>query len=134
MSLPVQILAVVVAVYFLVRYFNRTDMPKIKGIPEIPGVPIFGNLIQLGTNHAKVAREWSKKYGPVFQVRLGNRVSSGEKRMKCVHVGGSEQIASVSSSQTALILSAICGFTTNLRSFRDPRSTLSTRLCLVPRA
>ncbi|KAK7511515.1 cytochrome P450 [Phyllosticta citriasiana] len=73
MSLLVQILAVVVVVYSLVRYFNRTDMPKIKGIPEIPGVPIFGNLIQLGTNHAKVAREWSKKYGPVFQVRLGNR-------------------------------------------------------------
>ncbi|KAK7535948.1 cytochrome P450 [Phyllosticta citribraziliensis] len=73
MSLPVQILAAVVAVYFLIRYFNRTDMPKIRGIPEIPGVPLFGNLIQLGTNHPKVAREWSKKYGPVFQVRLGNR-------------------------------------------------------------
>lgn len=75
MSLQVQILAAVAAVYFLIRYLNRTDMPKIKGLPEIPGVPLFGNLIQLGTEHAKVAREWSKKYGPVFQVRLGNKVS-----------------------------------------------------------
>ena len=60
--------------YFVVRYFNRTDIPKIKNIPEIPGVPIFGNLLQLGENHAEVAGGWVKKYGPVFQVRMGNRV------------------------------------------------------------
>ncbi|KAK1078563.1 hypothetical protein LTR48_008421, partial [Friedmanniomyces endolithicus] len=48
-------------------------VPKIKGLPEIPGIPILGNLHQLGQNHAKVAQEWSKKYGPVFQVRMGNR-------------------------------------------------------------
>ncbi|KAK4113048.1 putative cytochrome P450 phenylacetate 2-hydroxylase [Canariomyces notabilis] len=66
-------IATVVVVYFLVRYFNRTDVPKIKGLPEIPGVPIFGNLLQLGNKHATVAAQWAKKYGPVFQVRMGNR-------------------------------------------------------------
>ncbi|KAJ0418269.1 phenylacetate 2-hydroxylase [Aspergillus carlsbadensis] len=60
-------------VYFLIRYFNRTDVPKIKGLPEIPGFPIFGNLIQLGDQHATVAGNWAKKYGPVFQVRMGNK-------------------------------------------------------------
>jgi hypothetical protein len=30
--------------------------------------------LQFGSNHAKVAGELAKKYGPVFQVRLGNRV------------------------------------------------------------
>lgn len=63
-----------IAVIFAIRYFNRTDVPKIKGIPEIPGVPIFGNLLQLGEEHAKNAAKWVKHYGPVFQVRLGNRV------------------------------------------------------------
>lgn len=60
--------------YFLIRYLNSTDMPKIKNLPEIPGVPLFGNLLQLGQDHARVSGAWSKKYNwPVFQTRLGNR-------------------------------------------------------------
>ena len=59
----------------MVKLVNRTDIPRIKNLPEIPGVPMFGNLLQLGTDHATVAKEWSKKYGPVFQTRLGNKVS-----------------------------------------------------------
>ena len=63
------------AILFLaIKYFNRTDVPKIKNIPEIPGVPIFGNLLQLGDEHARKAGAWAKQYGPVFQVRMGNRV------------------------------------------------------------
>jgi phenylacetate 2-hydroxylase len=67
-------LAFIAVVFFLIRYLNRTDVPKIKNLPEIPGVPIFGNLLQFGSNHAKVAGKFAEKYGPVFQVRLGNRV------------------------------------------------------------
>ena len=74
-------IAVIAAVYFLVKFLNATDTPKIKGLPEIPGVPIFGNLIQLGTDHARVAQKWAAKYGPVFQTRLGNRVSA--RRPRC---------------------------------------------------
>jgi len=88
--------AILSIIYLIYKYVNRTDVPKIKGIPEIPGVPLFGNLIQLGIvkgycrrgiildqrltcntgqEHAKIAQAWVKKYGPVFQVRLGNKVS-----------------------------------------------------------
>lgn len=74
MAAPTVLLVVVVAAYLLVRYLNRTDVPRIKGLPEIPGVPVFGNLLQLGTDHATVAQQWAKKYGPVFQVRMGNKV------------------------------------------------------------
>jgi phenylacetate 2-hydroxylase len=74
--------AVLALAFFIVRWLNRTDMPKIKGLPEIPGVPIFGNLLQLGEHHAKVAGSWAKKYGPVFQVRLGNRVCDVEAFIK----------------------------------------------------
>ena len=32
-----------------------TDIPKIKGIPEIPGaLPITGHLLELGEDHATV--------------------------------------------------------------------------------
>ena len=67
--------ALVAMIFFAIRYANRTDTPKIKNLPEIPGVPIFGNLLQLGNEHAKKAAGWAKKYGPVFQTRLGTHVS-----------------------------------------------------------
>jgi phenylacetate 2-hydroxylase len=69
-------IAIIAVIYLVIKYFNRTDTPKIKNLSEIPGVPLFGNLLQFGSSHAKVAGEFAKKYGPVFQVRLGNRVSS----------------------------------------------------------
>jgi len=67
-------------VFFVIRYLSHTDTPKIKNIPEIPGVPLFGNLLQFGSSHAKVARRFAQKYGPVFQVRLGNRVWQVRRR------------------------------------------------------
>lgn len=54
--------------------FTKADMPKIKNIPEVPGVPLFGNLLQLGDSHTQKAAKWAREYEPVFQVRLGNRV------------------------------------------------------------
>jgi hypothetical protein len=74
MAVQTLAVAVIAVVYLVIRYCNRTDIPKIKGLPEIPGVPIFGNLLQLGDQHATVAGKWAKKFGPVFQVRMGNKV------------------------------------------------------------
>lgn len=73
MPSPVVVFAVISAIYFIARYLNRTDTPKIKNLPEIPGVPIFGSLRQLGDSHALVAKQWARQYGDVFQARLGNR-------------------------------------------------------------
>src|SRR5882724_3042190 len=74
MSLQTTGIAIIAVIFFLIRYLNRTDTPKVKSLPEIPGIPLFGNLLQFGSSHAKVAGQLAKKYGPVFQVRLGNRV------------------------------------------------------------
>ncbi|KAF4959001.1 hypothetical protein FSARC_10870 [Fusarium sarcochroum] len=71
MSQQVIYAAGIILVYLFIKLLNRTDIPKIKNLPEIPGIPIFGNLIQLGTDHARVAKKWAYKYGPVFQTRLG---------------------------------------------------------------
>lgn len=49
--------------------------PKSKRLTELPGgIPIFGNLIQMGDNHVRNLASWAEKYGPVFLVRLGKRV------------------------------------------------------------
>lgn len=68
--LPFFLVAILYTAY---KILDKTDVPKIKDLPEVPGVPILGNLAQLGDNHAVNAAEMAKKHGPVFQVRLGNR-------------------------------------------------------------
>lgn len=75
MSAHIGLALLAVALVIVFRLLNATDVPKIKNLPEIPGVPVLGNLAQLGTNHARVAQKWASKYGPVFQTRLGNKVS-----------------------------------------------------------
>ncbi|KAF8249080.1 cytochrome P450 [Wilcoxina mikolae CBS 423.85] len=73
MSAQLLLIALSTAIYLLFHYANRTITPKIKGIPEVPGLPFLGSLLSIGSCHARKALEWSKTYGPVFQVRLGNR-------------------------------------------------------------
>ncbi|KAI5817899.1 phenylacetate 2-hydroxylase [Pyronema omphalodes] len=72
-TLTVAATAVVTVFYFLYRYAYSTNTPKIKGLPEVPGLPFLGSLLAIGDCHARKALEWSKTYGPVFQVRLGRR-------------------------------------------------------------
>ncbi|PHH69729.1 hypothetical protein CDD82_7551 [Ophiocordyceps australis] len=64
---------IAIVAYALIKYFNTTDIAKIKNLPEIPGIPIFGNLLQLGSDHARTTKTWARQYGPVFQARLGNK-------------------------------------------------------------
>ncbi|KAJ5948050.1 hypothetical protein N7466_001065 [Penicillium verhagenii] len=61
-------------VYFLYKHTLATDIPHIKGLPEIPGaVPVFGHLLKLGDDHASICEGWWRKYGhSVFQIKLGN--------------------------------------------------------------
>ncbi|UNI22169.1 Phenylacetate 2-hydroxylase [Purpureocillium takamizusanense] len=73
MSYQVVGIAILAAIYALIKFLSATDVPRIKGLPEIPGVPIFGNLLQLGVDHARVTQKWARKYGPVFQTRLGTK-------------------------------------------------------------
>lgn len=68
-----------VIIYVAIRLLDKSDVPKIKNLPSIPEVPIFGNLLHLGEEHAKNTAKWAKKLGPVFQARLGNRVISSNQ-------------------------------------------------------
>jgi len=75
MTLQTAVFAAIAVIFFAMKYFNCTDIPKIKGLPETPGVPIFGSLISWGSSHPRYAGRLAKKYGPVFQARFGNRVN-----------------------------------------------------------
>ncbi|KAL2817952.1 cytochrome P450 [Aspergillus cavernicola] len=67
-------LAVVLFTYVLYNVMFATDIPHIKGIPEIPGaVPVFGHLLKLGEDHASSCEKWWRQYKySVFQIKLGN--------------------------------------------------------------
>jgi len=72
---PFVVPAIILAVlYYAYEFLSRTDIPKIKGLPELPAIPVFGSLLHLGKHHARNCAKLVDKYGPVFQVRLGNRV------------------------------------------------------------
>lgn len=62
-------------VAFVYLKFFYVDIPKIKGIPEIPGGDLLaGHFYELGNDIATVTEAWSAKYGwPVFQIRMGRR-------------------------------------------------------------
>lgn len=76
--IPVLIGIGFLAVYEAVRFSQR--IPNFGG-PS--GYPIWGNIPQIRENAAEKYRQWSLKYGPVYQVQLGNIpvlvVNSAEK-------------------------------------------------------
>lgn len=77
--------SIIIAVCLLVLFWlDTTDIPHIRGIPAVPGLPIFGNLLQLGQEHPRRYKALSTKYGPVFQVRLGNKVRLPHGAMTCL--------------------------------------------------
>ncbi|EPS65721.1 cinnamic acid 4-hydroxylase [Genlisea aurea] len=83
------ILATVITAAFLLRVKKQKLPPG-----PIP-VPIFGNLLQLGTalNHRNLA-EYSKKFGEIFHLRLGQKnvvvISSPKLAKESLYKKGAE--------------------------------------------
>ncbi|KAK7712469.1 hypothetical protein SLS64_004853 [Diaporthe eres] len=61
-------------VFFSYQVAYSTDIPHIKGLPEIPGAaPVFGHLLRLGEDHASVCEKWWRQYKySAYQIKLGN--------------------------------------------------------------
>lgn len=90
-SLPVTLLFYI---FFneLVRY--RARVPGLKGPP---GLPLIGNLWSVRSNAAAQYKEWSKSYGDVYQVQMGNVpvvVVNSAKATKALWVGQSQALSS----------------------------------------
>jgi 3-hydroxyphenylacetate 6-hydroxylase len=61
----------VLTLYVIINEFVRTSA-RIPGIKGPTGYPLIGNIWDIRTNAADKYRSWSKKYGGVYQIQLGN--------------------------------------------------------------
>lgn len=57
--------------YFIVNEFIRA-FSRVPGFKGPRGLPLIGNIAQIRKNAAEQYRIWSKTYGPVYQIQLGN--------------------------------------------------------------
>ncbi|KAF2083276.1 cytochrome P450 [Saccharata proteae CBS 121410] len=57
--------------YFLINEYVRIRA-RIPGFSGPRGLPIIGNLHSIRENAAEQYRQWSFRYGPVYQIQLGN--------------------------------------------------------------
>ena len=57
--------------YVFINEFVRASA-RIPGFKGPRGLPLIGNLAQIRENAAEQYRIWSKTYGPVYQIQLGN--------------------------------------------------------------
>lgn len=81
-----------VVVNEVVRYQAR-----VPGMSGPPGLPLIGNLWSIRTNAAAQYRDWSKRYGDVYQVQMGNVpvvVVNSAKATKHLWVGQSQALSS----------------------------------------
>lgn len=81
-----------VVVNEVVRYQAR-----VPGMPGPPGLPLIGNLWSIRTNAAAQYREWSRRYGDVYQVQMGNVpvvVVNSAKATRNLWVGQSQALSS----------------------------------------
>jgi hypothetical protein len=76
------VFALNVSIVFYVLYvlFGKSRKKICKGsnaddrVPNGPsGLPVFGNLLQLGSRPYIKLFEWSENYGPIFRVTLGSQ-------------------------------------------------------------
>ncbi|KAL2783424.1 cytochrome P450 [Aspergillus keveii] len=72
---PLQLFATVAfavpVLYIIINEFIRASV-RIPGFKGPRGLPLIGNLAQIRKNAAEQYRIWSKTYGPVYQIQLGN--------------------------------------------------------------
>ncbi|KAF4834476.1 Phenylacetate 2-hydroxylase [Colletotrichum tropicale] len=67
-------IAILLLSYFIYNAAFGTDIPFIKGLPQMSGsIPVFGHLLKLGEDHASTCENWWRQGNPsVFQIKLGN--------------------------------------------------------------
>lgn len=55
---------------------HRKGSSKLPNLPEVPGLPVLGNLLQLKEKKPhKTFTKWAKTYGPIYSIKIGsNRI------------------------------------------------------------
>lgn len=57
--------------YVILNEFVRASA-RVPGLKGPKGLPLIGNLAQIRFNAAEQYRVWSRKFGAVYQIQLGN--------------------------------------------------------------
>lgn len=97
---PVEtLLASIPALFFTYVLFNEVVryQARVPGMKGPPGLPLVGNLWSIRKNAAAKYLEWSKTYGDVYQVQMGNVpvvVVNSAKAAKALWVGQSQALSS----------------------------------------
>ena len=66
------ILALVLPVLYIICHEFRRPTARVKGMKGPSCWPLLGHLAQIRVNAAEQYRIWSKQFGPVYQIMLGN--------------------------------------------------------------
>ena len=72
---PVQsvaLLVVFIPLTYLISNEYVRNAARLKGFNGPPGLPLIGNIWDIRTNAAERYRQWSKRFGGVYQIQLGN--------------------------------------------------------------
>ncbi|OJJ94613.1 hypothetical protein ASPACDRAFT_128177 [Aspergillus aculeatus ATCC 16872] len=69
-ALTVLILTIPI-IYIILNELTRASA-RLPGLKGPRGLPLIGNLAQIRKNAAEQYRIWSRTYGPVYQIQLGN--------------------------------------------------------------
>lgn len=63
---------ILVPLFYVIANEYVRSSARIPGIKGPTGFPLIGNLWQIRTNAAEQYRKWSRSYGGVYQIQLGN--------------------------------------------------------------
>jgi 3-hydroxyphenylacetate 6-hydroxylase len=58
-------------IYVFINELIRSNA-RISNLRGPSGLPLIGNIRDIKVNASEKYREWAKKYGPVYQIQLGN--------------------------------------------------------------
>lgn len=120
MPLPTQDLATlfrspitigVIAISIFLFFVWSTTPSSVPDLPGPCGWPLVGSLFQRGIDPASTYYQWSKIYGPVFRIRLGNKWVVVINDAECgEELLGSSQYGAVFQSRPMVSIVRSCKF------------------------
>ena len=69
---PATVVGGLVLLVILATIWGTSVPASLRAIPGPPGLPVIGNLLQMGTQPHRMFQLWAKQYGEIFRLKLGN--------------------------------------------------------------
>ncbi|CAK7218963.1 hypothetical protein SEUCBS140593_003732 [Sporothrix eucalyptigena] len=69
---PATVVSGLVMLVILATLWGTSVPASLRAIPGPPGLPVIGNILQMGTRPHRMFQLWAKKYGELFRLKIGN--------------------------------------------------------------